>query len=142
MCIRDRRTNEFNAAVDTTNVSEYFEEIDSSNYWRDLSQSLLKPNEKTSSARPYFKHLASNLELTKFFTKEQIQEIILNLTHSDHPYLEKTGVFILYKEWPDKLEHLTDLSKKIGIANKELAEGGSKTDYPYNRILNLSLIHI
>ncbi|WOR15292.1 hypothetical protein RYZ27_01260 [Hyphomonas sp. FCG-A18] len=117
-------------------IDAFFEVIDQSDHWKNTSVELVQRRDLQGSQRPYFKALGTTLSSFENIGVPLAQEIIQSLTLQEHPYLEKSGVFMLYKRWPKDVNSLLPLANEIGEANIALANGGKRVDHPFKTILN------
>lgn len=66
------------------------------------------------TSKPYFSKLEANLKEAS--TKKEIEEIIRNLSYNEDVFIERTNLFVFYKEWKKKKrtkETLVELSKIV-----------------------------
>jgi hypothetical protein len=85
-----------NSFLDTFNQDRFFEKI--------------KKKEKSIS-QSYLKNLA--VKLKGKLTLDEIPVIIKNLEYPKNPLIERTNVFLFYREWSSGKSNLIDASKKI-----------------------------
>lgn len=104
-------------------INDFFQNIDQTNFFQDFSLKIVAGRDKKGSERPCIQKLQS--VLTSEFTSndlDSIDAIINNVRRRDHPLLEKLNVFSLYKKWT-RLDHLVEISKKIGESSNKFLEG-------------------
>jgi len=94
----------------TININNYFEEIDSDNYFSKETLKIVSTRGNNPSERIYFYKLKENI--LKYTEEKRINTIITNLVINDYPLLEKINIFIFYKYFLKQID-LVVLSENI-----------------------------
>jgi hypothetical protein len=94
----------------TININNYFEEIDSDNYFSKETLKIVSTRGNNPSERIYFSKLKENI--LKYTEEKRINTIITNLVINDYPLLEKINIFIFYKYFLKQID-LVVLSENI-----------------------------
>ncbi len=90
---------------DNDSIETFIEDFD----WRQMSVKINK--KKESQAKAYFNRLIIKLQ-ERGIKKIEINSIIKNLKFNEDIILERTNLFLFYREWKDR-QNLLDASKKI-----------------------------
>jgi hypothetical protein len=96
---------------DTTMLDDYFEYMDSENFYQKITQSIVILNEKTNSERKYLSRFRENLK--KLGLNIDIEKVITTLSIPEYPLLEKINIYIFYQRISKKREDLLDMACKI-----------------------------
>lgn len=88
------------SAPDMKNVSCFFEAINPSNYYQELTDGLISSRDRSEKDRPYFERLKGHLhEVFGRDSQSKVDSIIENLRVDEYPLIEKLNVLQLYKGW-------------------------------------------
>lgn len=103
---------------DNFQIDEFFEDIDSSNHFQKVTLELVKNYDEKGKERPYFTQLRKRIAEVVGKDKKEVSQttidlIIEKLKVPDYPLLEKTNIYIFYKDW-DEPHRLHDLAVGIG----------------------------
>jgi hypothetical protein len=110
LIIKRLKLNNSMVLDETIDISNYFEEIDSNNYFSTETLKIVSSRGNNPTERIYFAKLKENI--LKYTKEKRINTIISNLVIKDFPLLEKINVFIFYKNFLKPI-NLLELSEKI-----------------------------
>jgi len=94
----------------TVDINNYFEEIDSDNYYSKETLKIVSTRGNNPTERIYFSKLKENI--LKYTKEKHVNTIISNLVIKDYPLLEKLNIFIFYKNFLKPID-LVMLSENI-----------------------------
>jgi len=107
----------------TVDINNYFEEIDSDNYYSKETLKIVSTRGNNPDERVYFSKLKENI--LKYTKEKRINTIISNLIIKDFPLLEKINIFIFYKYFLKPIdlvllsENIRDSAKLFISSNKQ-----------------------
>lgn len=120
-------------------IDDYFQTLDSSDFYREETLNLVKNYDNKNVERPYFKVLIKKIDAVKpnkvALKDVNVADIIKFLRLSDYPLLEKTNIHIFYKEWKGLSEALK-LAERISIDAKNFLQKGKTASPKYFETLD------
>lgn len=131
-----KRLERFRLSASNSELSNFFEELDQSNFFQKPTLELARSADKRGSERPYFKKLRSHLREVMDATNTQLEAIINNIKIPDYPLLEKANLFLLYRQLPCDFEKLLETSHQIGEQAKALLNGDRSKSLQYAQALD------
>jgi len=122
-------------------LDDYFETLDPSDNYRNVTLALVKKFDDKKERRPYFKRLKTHIlsvaaQADQSSSLEQTaDEIIDVMTMPNDPLLEKVNVYLFYKDWCEP-SSLVELAKQIGTEARKYLKGGKAAAPKYFQALD------
>jgi hypothetical protein len=112
-----------------SDLDRYFARLDHDEHWKSATLDLARAFDKSDKERPYFKKLRGFIDVTFKGQSDLADEIISLLRTTDYPLIEKTSVFMLYKQWSPRREYLLKTAQIIATEASEYLNGKRGTAY-------------
>jgi hypothetical protein len=112
-------------------LDQYFEEIETTNYFKKVSLEIVSSSDKKKSERYYFQDFKKNLSI--YTNSKQINKIVDTLRIQEFPLLEKFNIYIFYKEFTGSMDLLL-LAEKIRDITYKIVNGKTDGIYKYYQV--------
>lgn len=121
MSARLRRLNRKPGRSET--LDSYFASLRGDEEWRKAALELVRKYDSESRERPYFKRLRNYLEVAFPDDPNLTKKVLQHLQMDDDPIIEKTSVFMLYRDWPSQKQNLLNVAESIGLSARAYRAG-------------------
>lgn len=122
--------------LDDHSVRSFFEELDPTAYYRDVTLKMVQSADRSNKERPYFRRLRSEPRSIFRVPDLRVDEMITALSIRDYPLLEKLNLFLLYREWKRDFDELQQIADGIGAQARALLENGRLNAAEYVQTLD------
>jgi len=112
-----------------------FKSLPVENRYEELSKDLMSEYDTNNRDRPHIKILKSKLKLLEI-NDDLSNEILELLSVPEHPFLEKTNIFLLYRRFYRYKTNLHDLSVKIAGESAAFQKGDRNGSADYIQVID------